>query len=143
MPCPVRATRNLQYIDARDLANFVVRVAEETLPGPYHVAGPQPPVGFVEAIEAIARHVAPAGTTVTVVSPDRVLDANVADKLPLWGLGESANYIEALDSSLAISQGLDLRPLDDSVDDVLEWWGERAWPTRWLTSDEETQLLRR
>ena len=74
---------------------------------------------------------------------DRVLDAHVADKLPLWGLGESANYIEALDSSLAISEGLDLRPLEDSVDDVLEWWGERAWPTRWLTSDEETRLLRR
>jgi len=133
----------LQYIDARDLANFVVRVAEETLPGPYHVAGPMPPVGFVATVEAIARHVAPAGTTVTVVSPDDVRNANAVDKFPLWSLGEGANYISALDSSLAISEGLDLRPLEDSVDDVLDWWGDRTWPEHWLTSDEEAQLLRR
>jgi hypothetical protein len=47
----------------------------------------------------------------------------------------------ALDSSLAIERGLDLRPLDDSVDDVLEWWGDRPWPANWLTSDEEASLL--
>lgn len=131
----------LQYIDARDLANFVVRVAEEGLRGPYHVAGPQPPAGFVATIEAIARHVAPAGTTVTVLRPDAVRDADAADKFPLSNLGESANYIHALDSSLAIADGLDLRALEDSVDDVLEWWGERTWPTHWLTSDLETHLL--
>jgi 2'-hydroxyisoflavone reductase len=131
----------LQYIDARDLANFVVRVAEETLPGPYHVAGPQPPAGYVATIEAIARHVAPPGTTVTVVDPEDVRRAELADKFPLWSLGESANYIDALDSSLAISRGLDLRPLEDSVDDVLDWWGERAWPPHWLTSDDEARVL--
>jgi 2'-hydroxyisoflavone reductase len=132
----------LQYIDARDLANFVVRVAEETLPGPYHVAGPTPPDGYVAVVEAIVRHVAPDGTVVSVVSPDDVRSANVSDRLPLWSLGESANYLNALDSSLAISKGLDLRPLEDSVDDVLSWWGDREWPGRWLTSDEEVRLLR-
>jgi 2'-hydroxyisoflavone reductase len=133
----------LQYIDARDLANFVVRVAEETLPGPYHVAGPRPPNGYVATVEAIARHIAPEGTHVSVVSPDDVRSDDVADKFPLWSEGESANYLNALDSSLAISQGLDLRPLEDSVDDVLAWWGDREWPAHWLTSDDEDHLLRR
>jgi 2'-hydroxyisoflavone reductase len=133
----------LQYIDARDLANFVVRVAEETLPGPYHVAGPTPPDGYVATVEAIARQVAPAGTTVSVVSPDDVRNDNVASKFPLWSDGESANYISALDNRLAISEGLDLRPLEDSVDDVLSWWGDNEWPKRWLTTTEEDHLLRR
>jgi 2'-hydroxyisoflavone reductase len=133
----------LQYIDARDLANFVVRVAEETLPGPYHVAGPMPPDGYVATVEAIARYIAPEGTSVSVVSPDVVRNDHLTDKFPLWSEGESANYILALDSSLAIAHGLDLRPLEDSVDDVLAWWGEREWRAHWLTSDEESRLLRR
>jgi 2'-hydroxyisoflavone reductase len=140
---PGPSDARLQYIDARDLANFVVRVAEGTLPGPYHVAGPTPPAGFVATIEAIARQVAPAGTSVSVVSPDDVHNNNLADKFPLWSGGETTSYIDALDSALAISEGLDLRPLEDSVDDVLAWWGDREWPGHWLTSDEETRLLRR
>jgi 2'-hydroxyisoflavone reductase len=141
VPGPVDAF--LQYIDARDLANFVVRVAEETLPGPYHVAGPTPPDGYVATIEAVARHLAPADTTVSVLSPDDVLNHELADKFPLWGYGESANYISAVNSALALSNGLDLRPLEDSVDDVASWWGDREWPKHWLTSDEEARLLRR
>jgi 2'-hydroxyisoflavone reductase len=132
----------MQYIDARDLANFVVRVAEERLPGPYQVTGPTPPDRFVEMVDAIARHVAPTGTTISLVSPDDVRAEGLTDKFPLWSGGASENVL-ALDNSLAISQGLDLRPLDDSVDDVLEWWGDREWPVRWLTSDDEVRLLPR
>ena len=95
----------LQYIDARDLANFVVRVAEETLPGPYHVAGPTPSDGYVAAIEAVARHIAPEGTHVSVVSPDDVRNANLTDKFPLWSEDETPNYISALEEA-ARSQSL-------------------------------------
>ncbi len=133
----------MQYIDARDLANFVVRVAEEALPGPYHVTGPTPPNVFVAMVEAIARQVAPEGTTVSVVTPENVRAQNLAEKFPLWSGGESGNYILALDNSLAVSAGLDLRPLDDSVEDVLAWWGDRGWPSHWLTGEEETRLLDR
>jgi 2'-hydroxyisoflavone reductase len=133
----------MQYIDARDLANFVVRVTEEALPGPYHVTGPTPPDGFVAMVEAIARQVAPEGTTVSVVTPENVRTQNLADKFPLWSGGEDGNYLLALDNSLAMSAGLDLRPLDDSVEDVLGWWGDRVWPSHWLTNEEETRLLRR
>jgi len=133
----------MQYIDARDLANFVVRVTEEALPGPYHVAGPTPPDGFVAMVEAIARHVAPKDTRVVEVSPDDVRNASLAHKFPLWSEGDSANYVLAVDNSLAVSVGLDLRPLEDSVDDVVEWWGARECPSQWLTSAEEARLLRR
>ena len=65
----------------------------------------------------------------------------LADKFPLWS--PVAENVAALDSSLALSQGLQLRPLEDSVDDVVEWWGDREWPKRWLTIDEESRLLHR
>jgi 2'-hydroxyisoflavone reductase len=140
VPGPIDAL--LQYIDARDLANFVVRVAEESLPGAYHVVNPTPADGYVATVESIARQIAPVGTVVTVVNPRDVLENGAADKFPFWSGGESANFIHALDNALAVAHGLTLRPLEDSVDDVLEWWGDREWPSHWLTSEEESRLLR-
>jgi 2'-hydroxyisoflavone reductase len=131
----------IQYVDARDLANFVVRVTEGGLPGAYHVAGPTPPLTYIQMVDAVARHVAPTGTSISVVSPEEVRAEGLADKFPLWS--PVAENVAALDSSLALSQGLQLRPLEDSVDDVVEWWGDREWPKRWLTIDEESRLLHR
>jgi 2'-hydroxyisoflavone reductase len=126
----------IQVIDARDLANFVVRVVEDKLTGAFHTAGPTPPYHFRDLIEQVATHVAPPGTTVCEVSVGRA--ERLGSKFPLWGTYE---HVLALDSSLALSKGLDLRPLEDSVDDVVEWWGDRAWPEQWLSLDEETRLL--
>jgi 2'-hydroxyisoflavone reductase len=133
----------MQYVDARDLANFVVRVAEDSLHGAFHVAGPPPPTYFGEVIEHIAAHVAPANTTLREVSYERIESLQLDDKFPLW-TGNSTHHGEnvlALDSSLAVSHGLDLRLLEDSVDDVLEWWGDRDWPEQWLTAEDEARLL--
>jgi 2'-hydroxyisoflavone reductase len=130
----------MQYVDARDLANFVVRVADEHLRGAFHVAGPQPGDHFFNMVDQIASHVAPAGTTLREVRAEEVLAARFEGKFPLWS-GARSEHILAIDSTLALSNGLDLRPISDSVDDVASWWGERAWPERWLTSADEAGLL--
>jgi hypothetical protein len=46
-----------------------------------------------------------------------------------------------MDPSLALANGLSLRALADSVDDVVSWWGDRPWPGHWLTDDEERVLV--
>ena len=137
---PGPRTNNMQYVDARDLANFVVRVADEHLRGAFHVAGPQPGDHFFNMVDQIASNVAPVGTTLREVRAEDVLAARLEGKFPLWSGAQSENIL-ALDSTLALSNGLDLRPLSDSVDDVASWWGERAWPERWLTSADEARLL--
>lgn len=129
----------LQWIDARDLANFVVRVCEDQLPGVFHTTGPKVGQGFTETIEQIAAQIAPAGTTLREISVEDVADAHVGRKFPLWS--PDCDPLMALDSSLARENGLDLRPLEDSVEDVMSWWGERPWPETWLTSDQEARLL--
>ena len=133
---------NMQYVDARDLANFVVRVAEGRLQGAFHVAGPQPGDHFFNMVEQIASHVAPEGTTLREVTAEDVIELKLEDKFPLWS-GAQSETVLAMDSSLAQANGLDFRPLTDSVDDVTSWWGERAWPKRWLTSADEARLLER
>jgi 2'-hydroxyisoflavone reductase len=131
---------NMQYVDARDLANFVVRVAEGNLQGAFHVAGPQPGDHFFNMVDQIASHVAPEGTTLREVSVEDILELKLEDKFPLSSGAQSENVL-AMDSALAQANGLDFRPLSDSVDDVTSWWGDRAWPARWLTSADEARLL--
>lgn len=127
----------MQYVDARDLANFVVRVAEDSLRGAFHVAGPPPPTSFRDVLEAVAAHVAPPGTTLHEVTVGRA--ERLGGKFPLWS--PTTENVMALDSSLATSQGLDLRPLEITVDDVVEWWGDRDWPEQWLAAEDEARLL--
>jgi 2'-hydroxyisoflavone reductase len=129
----------LQWIDARDLANFVVRVSEDQLRGVFHTTGPSIGQGFTETIEQIAAQIAPKGTTLREISVEDVAEAGLGHKFPLWN--PDSETVLALDSSLAMEHGLDLRPLDDSVEDVVSWWGERTWPDQWLTGDEEARLL--
>ncbi len=129
----------LQWIDARDLANFCLQVAEDATLGAFHTAGPSTSQRFFQTIEEIAAQIAPAGTTLHLLDPGAVADAGLGSKFPLWSPDEE--LIMALDSSHAIDYGLRLRPLADSVSDVLEWWGDQPWPDRWLSPDEERRLL--
>jgi 2'-hydroxyisoflavone reductase len=129
----------LQWIDARDLANFVVRVSEDEITGAFHTVGPSVGQGFIETIEQIATQVAPAGTTIREISVEDVAESGLERKFPLWS--PDRENIMALDSSLALDHGLDLRPLEDSVEDVMSWWDERPWPESWLSGDEEARLL--
>jgi 2'-hydroxyisoflavone reductase len=131
----------MQYVDARDLADFVVRVAEHSLRGAFHVAGPYPSSHFVEVVEQTARHLAPPNTTIREVTPESVIEEHLETKFPLWTGARSENTL-GVDNSLALANGLRLRPLEESVDDVVAWWGDREWPAHWLTSDQEGRLLR-
>jgi 2'-hydroxyisoflavone reductase len=139
MAVPGPSESYFQWIDARDLANFVVRVSEDKLTGVFHTAGPSLGQGFIETIEQIVAHVAPKDTTLREISVENVAESGLGRKFPLWS--PNVETIMALDSSLALGHGLDLRPLEDSVEDVASWWGDRPWPEQWLTSDEEARLL--
>jgi 2'-hydroxyisoflavone reductase len=130
----------MQYVDARDLAHFVVRCLEDQTLGAYHVAGPSPADSYIAMVEAIVAQVAPNDTRVRVVDPEVIVAADLDAKFPLWG-GPSSDPMLALDARAAIARGLELRPLSDSVEDTRLWWGERAWPAHWLTGAEEASLL--
>lgn len=131
---------NMQYVDARDLANFVVRVAEGNLQGAFHVAGPVPGDHFFNMVDQIASHVAPPGTTLREVNVEDVIELDLGEKFPL-STGSTNETVLALDSALAQANGLDFRPLTDSVDDVTSWWGDRTWPDEWLSSADEARIL--
>ena len=130
----------MQWIDARDLATFVVHLLDTRTTGAFHAAGPSSATTFTAMVERVVHHVAPDDATVEVVDASRVLDAGLAAKFPLWSGLVSANAL-AVDNTKGVANGLVLRPLEESVDDVLTWWGDDPWPAHWLSADEERALL--
>lgn len=129
--------RAIQVIDARDQAAFVVARVAAGLPGTFHTVGRSMP--FSGMLEQIAETVAPAGTRLTWVDPQFLLDAGQdGASLPLWYAGvEDDALLNAASPVAAIDAGLVLRPLAESIRDVLQAESGRGF----LQPDEESRLL--
>jgi 2'-hydroxyisoflavone reductase len=130
----------LQYVDARDVGEFVVTLVERGTPGAFTTTGPWPPARYVDVVEAVAAQVGSAGTRVVEVAPEVVERLGRASAFPMWG-GPSTEAALTMDPSAALAAGLTLRSLADSVDDVVAWWGDREWPEQWLAPSDEAALL--
>lgn len=112
-----------QVIDARDLADWLVRCAEDGVTGTMNASGPQLPLA--EHL-ATARQVAGHSGELVPVSQDWLTEQGVEPwsgprSLPLWlPLPEYAGFM-ARDTSAARGAGLTCRPLAESLEDVLAW----------------------
>lgn len=137
---PGPASVVLQYIDARDLGAFTVSIAEHATPGGFTAAGPWPAARFVDVVQTIASRIGPPGTEVVEVPFELVEAHELGGKFPLWS-GPKVETAMSMDPSRGLGHGLSLRPLEESVDDVVSWWGDRSWPEHWLTAAEEQSLL--
>ena len=115
---PERRDAAIQYIDARDLAAFVIGAIERDVQGTFNTAAPQPPFSFGQMLDEIVAAVAPAGTRLRWLS---VAAAKASGQTyPLWAEGASVGKM-AVDAGAARAQGLSSRPLRESARDVLEW----------------------
>jgi 2'-hydroxyisoflavone reductase len=131
----------LQYIDARDLGEFVLTVASNSTIGDFHVAGPYPPGRFYDVIEEISRQVSPNDTRLHEISPRHIKSHHLDTRFPLWSGSSSENAL-AVDPAKAVGAGLTFRDLRESVEDVIEWWDDREGPSWWLTREQEAMLVR-
>jgi 2'-hydroxyisoflavone reductase len=131
----------LQYIDARDLGEFVVTLATNATLGVYHAAGPFPPGRFFEVIESISEQVSPNETRLVEVSPRHIKSHHLESRFPLWS-GAMSETALAVDPAKAVAAGLKFRALSESVDDVIQWWDDREGPSWWLTREQEAMLVR-
>ena len=135
----------IQLIDARDLGMWTCDLAERGVAGTFHAASPAPPFGFGQLLEEIAAQVAPAGTKLTWLSRQYLLDAGEDDEsLPLWPGGDSEREINAASPAAAVAAGLRWRPLRQSVAELHAH--ERQSPTpvpagTGLIAEREASLL--
>lgn len=136
---PGRPERPVQFIDARDLAAWVVRMTERREIGVFNATGPEK-VLSTRALLETCREVSGSDATFTWVS-DAFLQENGVHP-PLWW-PEGPGGLEVVDKTKALAHGLTLRPPDGTVRDLLDWEAppeERA--ANKLSSERETELLR-
>lgn len=117
-----------QYIDARDLAAFLLHVATDGVAGAFTVAST--PTTFQQLLDDIDRVVGPLRTF--TLTEQQLAEEHVAPwaDLPLWLPADTPGQAGffALDPAKAFAAGLHTRPLVDTVRDTHAWSTSRAEP---------------
>ena len=135
MLVPGGPQETLPFVDARDLAAWLVRVIEARLSGFYNVAGALPTMGtFIE--RCVARSAAPVTPVWVDATWLKGQDVFFESMPPL----HSGGY-RRCSSARAIAQGLRFRDLDTTLDDTLGWWDAQGLTLDTLDRGRERALL--
>ena len=116
------AGQPLQFIDARDLANFILSGTEAELAGIFNVTGPAERMSFGELLP-IARAALGSDVRFHHVSDDFLRRQGVDEfmGLPLWLDRENAESFMTFKIDRALAAGLTFRPLAQTISDTFEW----------------------
>jgi 2'-hydroxyisoflavone reductase len=123
VPAPGPRELALQYIDARDLAAWILDAAGRGLGGPYNLVSPPGHTTMGELLETCAR-VTGAGAELRWLDPEQVLAAGIEPwtEFPVWlPPGELYDTLHRGDVSKALSTGLRCRPVAETVADTWAW----------------------
>ncbi|MBB2948179.1 nucleoside-diphosphate-sugar epimerase [Actinoplanes lutulentus] len=113
----------LQYVDARDLAIFVLGAAAAGLTGPYDVVSEPGHTTMGELLDT-ANAVTGGHADLRWTDPQTILDAGIAPwtQLPIWlPPGNLHAFLHQGDTSRARAAGLRCRPIQDTVTDTWTW----------------------
>jgi 2'-hydroxyisoflavone reductase len=110
----------VELIDARDLAAWVVRMAEGWETGVYNAAGPEHVLTMERMLEDCREALCGTGRFTWV--PDHFLDEQGAAP-PFW-YPEEEFGCDLADNTRAVAKGLTFRPLADTIRDVHAWVSE-------------------
>jgi 2'-hydroxyisoflavone reductase len=135
----------VQFIDARDLAEWTIRMAENRETGIYNATGPAKSLGIGGMLDGIKVALKPEATF-TFVPHDFLKQQKVEawSDMPVWAgdeLGLSRTKIDR-----ALSKGLTFRPIDVTARDTLSWFkslpqDRQSHLKAGLTPDREAEVL--
>src|SRR3984893_8351923 len=135
----------VQFIDARDLAEWTIRMAENRETGIYNATGPAKPLGIGGMLDGI-KAALKSNATFTWVTEDFLTRQKVEpwSDMPVWTGKENGVARAKIDR--ALSKGLTFRPLAQTARDTLAWFKslpqDRQSKLRaGLTPERETEVL--
>jgi 2'-hydroxyisoflavone reductase len=113
----------VQFIDARDLAEWTIRMIEAKETGTYNATGPAKPLTIAEMLHGI-KAVTTAGAQFTWVPADFLAEQQISGwrHMPVW-IAQTPNTagFSTRSATKAIAKGLTFRPLAVTAKDTLEW----------------------
>lgn len=146
MLAPGEPDQRIQFIDVRDLAEWIVRMVEAGKTGIYNATGPDYPLTTGQFLEA-CKSVTGSDVRFTWVS-EKLLVPYIEEmqvNLQPWVPGEYAG-MRATNCNKAFKDGLTFRPLANTIHETLAW--KTASPTAGemlsgLKAEQEKQLLQK
>jgi 2'-hydroxyisoflavone reductase len=137
-----------QYIDARDLAEFDIRLLEQRTLGTFAAVGPRSRLGMGELLAGM-RAVVSNEISFTWIDADALEELGVQawSEMTAWvpARGETAGSA-MFSNARAVAAGLTYRPLAVTAKDTLDWWAtlpaeRRAKPRAGLAAEKEREVL--
>ncbi|HEY6911001.1 MAG TPA: SDR family oxidoreductase [Myxococcales bacterium] len=135
----------VQYVDARDLAAFVVHAIEGGATGTFNATGPEKTLTMRRFLESV-RKAATRPAALTWV-PEKFLEEHKVSAwqdMPVWA-GAAGGFTQ-IDCRKAIGKGLRFRAPEETAQDTLAWWktlpeDRRAKLRAGLPADREKEVL--
>jgi len=135
----------VQFIDARDLAEWTIRMAENRETGIYNATGPAKPLGIGGMLDGI-KAALKSNATFTWVTEDFLTQQKVEpwSDMPVWTGKDSGLALAKIDR--ALNKGLTFRPLAETARDTLAWFkslpqDRQAKLRAGLTPEREAKVL--
>ncbi len=134
-----------QIIDARDLADWNIRLVEKSVTGTYNATGPARPLTFGEVLD-VSQTVSSTLPEILWLPEEYLLTNGVLpwSDLPLWLPGEENAGADKVDIRKALAAGLAFRPLADTIADTIDWARQRPQDHSWragLKPERERELI--
>ena len=144
---PQPADAAVQYIDARDLATWMLDMAARRETGTYNATGPETRLSMASMLEACKRE-SGSDAEFTWVSEHFLNEQEVKawSDLPVYVPPSDAGFANflAADCRKAIADGLRFRPQAETIRDTLSWAATRPTNHTWqagITREREAALL--
>jgi 2'-hydroxyisoflavone reductase len=135
----------VQFIDARDLAEWTIRMAENRETGIYNATGPAKPLGIGGMLDGI-KDALKSDAKFTWVSEEFLTAQKVQpwSDMPVW-TGHEGGFLRT-NIKRALSKGLTFRPLGVTARDTLAWFKSlpperQSHPKAGLSPEREAEVL--
>lgn len=139
--------RLVRYIDARDVSEWCVRLAEEDVTGTYNTVGPRSHLSMAEMLYGV-RAVVSNEISFTWVAEGFLAEQGIRawSDMPAWLPQEGNEGYGSVSRDRAIANGLTFRPLAVTARETLAWWSalpeeRRSNPRAGLPSEREKEVL--
>lgn len=135
----------VQVIDVRDLASWIVDLAERRTTGDFDGVGEPLPIS--DLLDQVAQGVGAAGTTYSWVAAGRLTELGVQpwmgpEAIPLWLPRPEYDGMLAHDATPSIGAGLTLRPIAETARDTLAWLdSDPGAAVSGITLEREAEIL--
>ena len=143
---PGTAADPIQIIDARDLAEWTIRMVEQGAVGSFNAVGPKSKLGMGRMLNEIKK-ATKSKARFTWVDDKFLTSEKIIDDVPIWTSSHGAEIgYSTMNINKAVRHGLTFRPLADTTRATLDWFRKQpadrqAKMRAGIKPERETEVL--